>query len=64
MQAEECRDPRLVGLASRGGERYIDQTILVGLDWNVIHGEKDQGRRRAGSFVAINERMVLTMWNR
>ena len=57
--AEEFGYLLLPGVALCNIQGEGDQAVLVRLKLNAVHCQKDDGRRRAGPFVAVQERMVL-----
>ena len=59
VSTEEVGDLRLADFASCHGQSEVDETVLVGLDLHIVHGQENDGRRRAGPLVPVHERVVL-----
>ena len=57
---EECRRSIFIGLPGCHAADEALQLIFVGYDLDVIHRKEDNGSYCAGSFVAVNEWVVLS----
>jgi hypothetical protein len=57
--AKKVGDLQLVDFSLRNGHSQIHEAFLIGLDFDVIHGQEDYRRGSAGTFVSVHKRMVL-----
>jgi hypothetical protein len=55
---ETLRDLRLSNFALRHGQGQFDQSVFVGLDLNLVNGQKDDCRRSACPLIAVEEGMI------
>ena len=59
MRAEELGNLRLAGAADGNRDSEVVNAALGGIDFNAVDVQEHQGCNRAGSFVAVEERVVL-----